>query len=154
MVRGGDPGKRRVWAERFRRHARSGLSVAEFCEWEGVSIATFYNWRKKLTGDHPKRSLNGSIRNPKSGSGSDVPLDRNSFLPVRVTPSFGATSNGPCGVPESSRIEIRLANGVCIFVPGTDSGSLNAVINVVGRLPTLHDCDGGGLDACEEDIAC
>ena len=31
----------------------SGLSVNKFCEKEGISPSSFYNWRKKIQGDHP-----------------------------------------------------------------------------------------------------
>jgi len=37
--------------QRLERYPQSQLTVNEFCEWEGVSPATFYNWRKKKT--HP-----------------------------------------------------------------------------------------------------
>jgi hypothetical protein len=37
-----------VWQEIQRRFEQSGLSVAEFCEVEGCSVATFYAWRKRL----------------------------------------------------------------------------------------------------------
>ncbi|MFN5799193.1 MAG: IS66 family insertion sequence element accessory protein TnpA, partial [Planctomyces sp.] len=38
-------------------YAKSKLTVSEFCEWEGVSPATFCNWRKKLaTGNVTKRN--------------------------------------------------------------------------------------------------
>ena len=37
------------WAERLRRCADSQLTVGDFCVWEGVSVAAFYVWRKKLT---------------------------------------------------------------------------------------------------------
>ena len=45
-----DHGKHCEWAERIRRRRESGLTVAEFCEWEGMSVASFYNWQKKLRG--------------------------------------------------------------------------------------------------------
>ena len=40
--------KSRKWAERLRGCADSQLTVGEFCVWEGVSVAAFYVWRKKL----------------------------------------------------------------------------------------------------------
>ena len=43
MGRGTDQEKRVEWSERIRRRRASGLTVAEFCEWEGVSVASFYN---------------------------------------------------------------------------------------------------------------
>jgi hypothetical protein len=37
-----------VWRERIRRYERSGLTVTRFCEQEGVSGPSFYQWRKRL----------------------------------------------------------------------------------------------------------
>jgi transposase len=38
-----------VWGERLRRYERSGLTVAAFCQREGVSVPSFYQWRRRLT---------------------------------------------------------------------------------------------------------
>lgn len=147
MFRGVDPGKRGEWEERLRRYAKSGLTVVEFCEWEGVSTATFYNWRKKLTGGFGKRPVTGSRRVTLSRAEPEFQLDRTSFLPVRVTPQSAATS-------DPFRIEIRLANGVCIFVPNPDAGVLETVIAAVGGLPSTGDCQARAHDELTEDIAC
>lgn len=37
-----------VWEERLRRYKRSGLTVAEFCQREAVSVPSFYQWRRRL----------------------------------------------------------------------------------------------------------
>lgn len=39
------------WRDRMRRYQDTDLTVAAFCEWEGVSQAAFYVWRKKLQAD-------------------------------------------------------------------------------------------------------
>jgi hypothetical protein len=36
------------WREVLRRQPHSELSVRDFCEREGVSTASFYNWRRRL----------------------------------------------------------------------------------------------------------
>lgn len=36
------------WRDILRRQRESGESIAEFCHHEGVSTASFYNWRKRL----------------------------------------------------------------------------------------------------------
>ena len=41
MVSSGDAQKRRAWEVRFGRFRASGLTVARFCEQEGVSANTF-----------------------------------------------------------------------------------------------------------------
>ena len=40
-----------LWRDRLRRFQSSDLTVAAFCDWEGVSQAAFYVWRKKLQAD-------------------------------------------------------------------------------------------------------
>jgi hypothetical protein len=37
-----------AWRQRLERFGRSGLPVTRFCAGEGVSVASFYLWRKKL----------------------------------------------------------------------------------------------------------
>jgi hypothetical protein len=37
-----------LWRVRLQRFEQSQLTVAEFCEVEGVSTASFYQWRRKL----------------------------------------------------------------------------------------------------------
>lgn len=37
-----------VWGELLRRYEQAGLTVAEFCRREGVSVPSFYQWRKRL----------------------------------------------------------------------------------------------------------
>lgn len=36
------------WEDALRRFQGSGMTVAEFCELEGCSVATFYGWRRRL----------------------------------------------------------------------------------------------------------
>lgn len=36
------------WRELLERQAQSELTVRDFCEFEGVSTASFYNWRRRL----------------------------------------------------------------------------------------------------------
>ena len=40
--------KTEEWRKRLARHAKSNLSVAEFCAKEKYSTASFYVWRSKL----------------------------------------------------------------------------------------------------------
>lgn len=40
--------RRLLWARRMGRYRASSLTVNEFCRREGVSVPSFYLWRKKL----------------------------------------------------------------------------------------------------------
>ena len=48
MARSSDSGKAAAWRRRVGRFEHSGLTVASFCEQEGVSTASFYRWRNRL----------------------------------------------------------------------------------------------------------
>ena len=48
-----DPTLHTLWQERLLRFEHSGLSVAAFCDREGVSAPSFYAWRRRLRSDPP-----------------------------------------------------------------------------------------------------
>jgi hypothetical protein len=64
-----DPTLHTLWEQRLLRFEHSGLSVAAFCDREGVSAPSFYTWRRRLRHDSP------------------VPGDGPRFLPVHVVAS-------------------------------------------------------------------
>lgn len=41
-------GRAEFWRELIERQTCSELTVRNFCEFEGVSTASFYNWRRRL----------------------------------------------------------------------------------------------------------
>lgn len=43
-----DAAKSELWRDRLARRRESELSIAAFCQAEGVSIASYYAWRRKL----------------------------------------------------------------------------------------------------------
>jgi hypothetical protein len=43
------------WRERIAAQERSGLSVQQFCEQQGLNGASFYVWRKRLSKQEPVR---------------------------------------------------------------------------------------------------
>lgn len=60
---------RQLWVDRLARFPGSGLSVAAFCASEGVSVNSFFYWKRQLAA--PPRT----------------PAAKPCFLPVRVTPA-------------------------------------------------------------------
>jgi hypothetical protein len=45
---------RQAWVERLARFPAAGLTTAQFCAAEGVSVASFYLWKRRLAAtDHP-----------------------------------------------------------------------------------------------------
>lgn len=51
MARQADERKFLEWRGRLARHAKSGQTVARFCEREDVAVATFHYWRRRYGGD-------------------------------------------------------------------------------------------------------
>jgi hypothetical protein len=62
MSRAADPAVRREWERRLERWSRSGRTIGQFCEQEGVSQSAFFAWRRRLAQQDvalPKRRLQG-----------------------------------------------------------------------------------------------
>jgi len=47
---------RKRWTDLLNRFDQSGLTVAQFCKRERCSLASFYQWRRKLRGKMSRRS--------------------------------------------------------------------------------------------------
>ena len=59
---------RQAWIQRLDRFKQANQTVAQFCQTEGVSVPSFYQWRNKLK--------------PKSQTLTTAPAQ---FLPVELT---------------------------------------------------------------------
>jgi len=101
MARRGSSSKTAEWRKRLREYRGSGLTVAGFCEREGISTASFYAWRKRLRG--------------RKTAGKD---GRPVFEPVRLTPA---------GTP----MAIHLPGGVRVEVPMENLDGVRAVVGEV-----------------------
>jgi transposase len=104
---------RQLWVERLARFCASGLRPAEFCAAEGVSLPSFYSWKRRLaTAD----------LGPTAGDvAGDDPGPR--LLPVRL-----ASTSAP--------VELVLAGGTVLRVgPGCDLAFLRALIEALGDTP-------------------
>lgn len=60
-------GKAAVWRERLRRYRGSGLTVAEFCRREQVSVPSFYQWRRRW-GESASAAGSAGPRSSPSGA--------------------------------------------------------------------------------------
>ena len=108
--------KSAVWRERLRRYARSGLTVAEFCRREGVSVPSFYQWRRRLADASP---VAGSTRSPR-GPGSDA------------TAAFQQVLLGGAGV-----VAIELPSGIRVELPADRLPLVRAVVaDLLGAEPS------------------
>ncbi len=93
--------KRTEWLDRLSRFAGSKLTVGEFCRQERVSDASFYHWRKRLSGADSSPNVRAE--------------SRGTFVPVHVSTS--PTS------PVTNHLEVAFPNGVRLII-GTDDREL------------------------------
>jgi hypothetical protein len=106
-------GARQLWVERLARFAGSGLRPAEFCAAEGVSLPSFYSW---------KRRLNAERGSPVAEQPADAPPGPR-LLPVRL-PSA------------SPAVELVLPGGAVLRVgPGCDLAFVRALVAALGGEP-------------------
>ena len=104
MGRSADMGLALIWEQRIRRQRRSRLSIVQFCLQEGVSPASFYAWRRRLSG--------------ASSSEPDTPL----FVPVDL----------PTPVMAAGSVRIEVPGGVVLTLPAEASAELlTAAIHAV-----------------------
>jgi len=94
MSRSPDPQLARDWQERLARFEHSERTIAEFCQLEGCSTASFYHWRRKLQRSSPL------------GGPAFLPVDHASAVVER---HFG------------SRTEITLPGGAVVKLPNDSS---------------------------------
>jgi hypothetical protein len=105
MSREPDLAKRAVWRLRLREFDRGNTTVAEFCRRVGVSVAAFYQWRRKMG---PSAAPDASAAS--RGRAAEVL----SFLPVEIT---GGAS-----------IEVLLPSGARVTVPCHDREAIRTVM--------------------------
>lgn len=118
--------KQDIWLRRIQRFSRSRLTVAEFCDREQVSVAAFYQWRRKLVtlanqSETTARAQDGLPLPPSYGS-------PNGFVPVRVL--------------SPSTIEVRLGNGVVLILPAGDLEALRQTLLMVSQMPVSPATEG------------
>jgi hypothetical protein len=106
MARSLSPAKADEWRRRLQRFQKSRQTVATFCHQEGVSVPSFYLWRKRLAVSRPTKHV---CSKPSAG-----------FRPVRLLPSVG--------------VSVELPGGTQLVVPTTDRESLRLVIEILARV--------------------
>jgi hypothetical protein len=94
---------RQGWVDRLARYRSSGQTVAQFCAAEGVSIPSFYVWKRTLTAA------------PAASGGGPT------LVPIRLTPS-----------PIAAAIELVFPSGAVLRFPGdTPAGRIADIVSAV-----------------------
>ena len=102
-----DPRVSAQWRERLDRFESSQVTLADFCQSEGITASAFYYWRRKLS-------------SRKTRAESVEPSLDSSFLPVQVS--------------SGSQIEFAFPNGTIMRLPPGDPRLLKSVIDSVAQL--------------------
>ena len=100
---------RRLWGERLERFGRTSQTVAQFCAAEGVSVPSFYVWKRTLAG----------------GTTPPDPVTPPTLIPIRLTPSSAAPP-----------IEVVFPSGTVLrFPPDARPDVIAAVVHAVEARP-------------------
>jgi len=99
-------GARAAWAERLTRFTQSGLRPAAFCAQEGVSLPSFYAWKRRLAAAAPAATP-AAPRAPR-------------LLPVRLPDA-------------AAPLELALPGGAVVRIaPGADEATLRCLLRLLG----------------------
>ena len=102
-----DERKERQWRRRIGEWQASGLSVRAFCERHGLTVASFYAWRRVLR----RRAA-----------------EKAPFVPVQVVADAVPT--------QTSALEVILTDGRAVRVaPGFDAATLRQLLDVLEGRP-------------------
>lgn len=111
MARPASPERRQFWRGLIQRQRSSGLTVAETCDRAGVTVPSYYAWKRKLG---------------ISGSRARKPRRQGSLVPVRVV------LDRPI---HTSVVEIALPGNIVVrAASGCDADTLCVVLTAVERL--------------------
>jgi transposase len=100
---------RQLWVERLDRFAASALSPAAFCAAEGVSLPSFYSWKRRLVAE-------------SQGPAAEHPT-RARLLPVHLPATRAA-------------VELVLPSGAVLrILPDCDLAFVRSLVETLGESP-------------------
>lgn len=101
---------RELWLDRLARFPVSGLTVAQFCAIEAVSLPSFYFWKRRLAAENQEAT-------PQDHAGDHGPR----LLPVRLQPAAPA-------------VELVLTTGAVLRLPpGCDLTWVRSLVAALGE---------------------
>jgi hypothetical protein len=114
MAKASRADRRRYWQAVIERQQASGQSIVGFCSKEGLALASFHAWKRRL-----RRSRCGIER------GSANPA----LVPVQIV------SDPKAG---EERLEVQWPGGVVLRVQGCDAQTIGAVVAALAATPTTR----------------
>jgi transposase-like protein len=124
------------WRRQFQRQRKMNLSVTDFCRQLGVSVTTFYYWKKRVHESLPNAP--GRVSGVRSGEPGS--LFRGERPSHRMTSTTGTASANfvPVSILEpaaGTELEIELTNDCVVRLKGViDPPLLQAAITAAGQL--------------------
>jgi len=116
--------RRDWWRRQLFRQQSANLSVTEFCRQLGVSVTTFYYWKKRVheaPANIPGRVLG---KRPSRRMTTTAGTTAANFIPVSIIEPAAST-----------QLEIELANACVVRLKGViDPSLLQATITAAGQL--------------------
>lgn len=120
MRRGSNPRKVDQWSKRLLRFRYANATVAQFCQDEGVSVSSFYHWKRKLR----KRLPAAKDAKSRKSTATDPTNDRLAFQTVHITSPENHAS------PPIPALTVCLSGGIQVQV----ADSLPAIETVMREL--------------------
>jgi transposase-like protein len=116
--------RRAWWRRQLSRQQSTNLSVTEFCRQLGVSLTTFYYWKRRAQEAPPNVPAQGAAERRSRPMPSSARATAGDFLPVSILdPGVG------------TQLEIELANACLVRLRGPiDPSLLQAAITAAGEL--------------------
>jgi hypothetical protein len=112
------------WRGQFQRQRKTNLSVTDFCRQLGVSVTTFYYWKKRVPEALPNVPGRVSGERPSHRMTSATGTASANFVPVSILEPAAGTE-----------LEIKLTNACVVRLKGVvDPPLLQAAITAAGQL--------------------
>jgi hypothetical protein len=103
--------RQRYWREVIERQQASGQSIVGFCGQEGLSLASFHAWKRRLR--RPKRETRRKTA-------------KQALVPVQIV------SAPPAGM---GRLAVQWPGGVVLRVQGYDAQTIGVVVAALSAAP-------------------
>jgi transposase-like protein len=140
-----DQGRETRWRRIIRQHARSKLTIRQFCRDNDLAESAFYFWRGELQrreGPQPQSQGRHARQEQRRRQAPRGPRQRNAGAEgassQAAAPAFVPVSISPRARPDSAGIEIVLPGGARIHVAG--GVERQALADVVAVLLEARTC--------------
>jgi hypothetical protein len=116
----------KTWQNRIDRQRRSGQTVIQFCQQEGVSTPSYYKWKRKLQTEQPAQQKKTTRRKAKAQKRRPVKVAASSTSPPFVQLPLPAPPSCPW-------IEVVLSEGTIVRIPQQNLAALKTVLGALGN---------------------